>query len=166
MRTLSRKVIALAVLAALAFGAHVAGAAPVKKSHTRTFSGRFTFHLAAPPCSALFCVRGVMHGSLGGAFDELITTTTPAGPTRPGVVFGLGTIVLHTGQGNLTCDESYVFDLTPVSDKEGGIICKFVSGTGKMAGASGHLELYGSQPAGSAPGSIGSGRYGGKLTLP
>jgi hypothetical protein len=166
MRPLRRKVVAVGALAALVAGALIATATAASKSHTRSFQGVFSFHLAPPPCSALFCVRGVFHGSPGGVFDEKITTSAPADPSRPGVVVGLGTIVIHTRTGDLPCDETYVFNLTPVGDKEGGVICTFRSGTGKMKGASGHLELYGSQPAGTAPGSVGSGRYGGKLTLP
>jgi hypothetical protein len=153
------------MLVALVAGGLIATSTAAAKSRTRTFSGRFSFHLAPPPCAGVFCVRGVFHGSVGGVFDEVITTVTDAGVTRPGVVFGLGTIVIHTRTGDLPCDESYAFNLTPGGDQEGGVICTFRSGTGKMKGASGHLELYGSQPAGSPPGSSGSGRYAGKLTL-
>jgi hypothetical protein len=167
MRLTRRIVLAVALLATLGAGALIATASAASKSRTRTFSGHFTFHLAPPPCAGLFCVRGVMHGSVvSGTFDEMIATSTAAGPDRPGVYTGLGTITIHTRNGDLVCDQTYVFNLTPVGDKEGGIICTIRSGTGKLKGATGHLELLGSQPTGSAPGSMGSGLYAGKLKLP
>jgi hypothetical protein len=167
---LRRTVIAIGLVAALLAGAAItsATAASRSKSKTRAFSGTFTFHLAPPPCAALFCVRGVFHGGpfVSGSWDESVTTNTALGPDRPGVFYGEGKFIIHTRLGDLPCAESYVFDLSPAGDKQGGVICKFESGTRQMKGASGHLELYGSQPAGTAPGSVGAGRYGGKLTLP
>ncbi len=168
VQVLRRKAITMGIVAALVAGAAIASAtAATKTSKTRSFTGTFTFHLAKPPCAALFCVRGVFHGPVvSGPWDELVMTNTAFGPNRPGVFYGEGKFIIHTKTGDLPCDESYVFDLTPTGNKQGGVICKFTSGTGKMKGASGHLELYGSQPTGTAPGSIGSGRYGGQLTLP
>lgn len=60
------------------------------------------------------------------------------------------------------CTEIFVFNASPGSDGEEGVICEVTGGTGHWAGVSGYISGFGSTP----PGGATTGRYSGKLTLP
>jgi hypothetical protein len=161
MHRFRRKIIALPILAALVGGGLIAASA-ASGDRSGSFLGLLSYQQSKAPCSVILCVTGVFQGVNGGPFDEQITSLTPS-PGQPGILFGQGKIVIHNRNGDLPCDETFVFNGTPGGDQEAAILCEFRSGTGRYVGASGHFEAEAQQPPGAAG---GGGRYEGRLTLP
>jgi hypothetical protein len=164
MRRPGRRILALPIAATLAAGglsaAETANGASARAA--LPFTGHFYYSVAPGPCPVVLCVKGVFQGANGGPFTEQITSLTPAGADQPGILFGKGKISIHTRRGTVSCVESFAFNGAMGGDQEAGIICEFTGGTGRLTGASGHFQAYGSQPPGSK---YGSGRYDGRLRL-
>jgi hypothetical protein len=59
------------------------------------------------------------------------------------------------------CTETFIFNATPGSDGEEGVLCEVTGGTGQWAGVTGYINGYGTTP----PGEASTGRYAGKLTV-
>jgi hypothetical protein len=163
MRKPSLRILTTLILAALAVGAPNAMAA----RHVRRsipLQGLFSYAIfQGAGCSSpvKLCVNGTFAGPLAGRLDEVITSLTPT--TQPGILLGVGNIVIHTRRGDLRCTESFTFNGAPRTDGEAGILCEFTGGTGHWVGASGYFMAYGAAVGGRP---VGLGHYGGRLILP
>jgi hypothetical protein len=112
------------------------------------------------PSPVNLCATGTFRGTVRGPVTAVATSVSPT--SEPGVVLAVVDLVIHDRKGDLRCTEIIVANTSPGSDSEEGWICEIKGGTGRWAGASGHIEAYGSGP----PGREASGRYAGRLTLP
>lgn len=152
---------ALAATAMAMLAATIAIAGP--DSGSVDVAGSFTATPAAggPDCPSPvgLCATGTFRGAIHGPATAVATSLTPT--SQPGIVTGVVDLVIHDRKGDLRCTEIIVVNTTPGSDSEEGWICEIKGGTGRWAGASGHIEAYGSAP----PGQDASGRYAGRLTL-
>lgn len=106
------------------------------------------------------CSRGSFSGTLHGPIDVVAIAFEPA-PT-PNVLIGVGDVVIHDTRGDVRCTATIVANEPPDSDGEEGWICQLTGGTRHWAGATGHIEAYGTAPTGGRA----VGRYSGELTLP
>jgi hypothetical protein len=87
--------------------------------------------------------------------------TSVAPTSQPGVLIGVAETVIHDRRGDVMCTETFIFNATPGSDGEEGVLCEVTGGTGQWAGVTGYINGYGTTP----PGEASTGRYAGKLTV-
>ena len=106
------------------------------------------------------CANATFTGTVHGPATAVARSFTPT--AEPGIATGVADIVIHDPRGDLRCTESIVLNVTPGGDSEEGWICIVTGGTGRFAGASGHIEAFGSA---DRDGDL-RGRYAGKLTIP
>lgn len=160
----SRLAVAVLVVASVAASSITALAIAAGKSGDQGMSGGFVGGppFGGPDCPSPIdiCATATFTGTVHGPATVVITSLEPT--SEPGVLVGVGDIVVQDPRGELRCTESIVVNFTPGGDSEEGWICRVTGGTGRFAGASGHIEGYG---ATDRHGDV-SGRYGGKVTLP
>ena len=120
----------------------------------KTVHGHFinqVFVLTGPTCSSPigFCVSGQAIGGLKGDFISTITSFVPApnfNDTQ--VVFVTASLVLHTRDGDLMMEENAAFNQDPNGHGDLGDVVTVVGGsTGKWAGATGRLRVWGNLTA-------------------
>jgi hypothetical protein len=106
------------------------------------------------------CIKGAFKGSLKGPDEASVSSLTPT--QTPDVVVGQALITIHDKRGDLTCDEPFVYNVSPTSDGEFAFLCEITGGTGHYAGATGYLRGMGITPPATA---VSSGTYAGVITL-
>ncbi len=115
----------------------------------RTVYGHFINQVlvpAGPDCNSPvgFCVSGKAIGGLKGDFLATIMTFTPApnvGETQ--VAFITANLVLQTRYGDLVMRENAASNQDPNGHGDLGSVVTVVGGTGKWAGATGRLRVWG-----------------------
>ncbi|MEA2716656.1 MAG: hypothetical protein QOI99_973 [Actinomycetota bacterium] len=120
---------------------------------TTTFSG------AGCTSPIDLCADGTFRGTLNGPVTAVATSVAPT--SQPGVLIGVADTVIHDRRGDVMCTETFIFNATPGSDGEEGVLCEVTGGTGQWAGVTGYINGYGTTP----PGEASTGRYAGKLTV-
>src|SRR4051812_41654502 len=79
------------------------------------------------------CIKGTFKGSLKGPDETAVSSLTPT--QTPEVVLGHALLTIHDKRGDVTCDEQFVYNVSPASDGHFAFLCEITSGTGRYAGA-------------------------------
>lgn len=115
----------------------------------RTVYGHFINQVivpAGPTCSSPvgFCVSGRAIGGLRGNFLSTTMTFTPAPNVSDTQVFFItANLVLRTRDGDLSMQENAASNQDPNGHGDLGNVVTVVGGTGKWAGATGRLRVWG-----------------------
>jgi hypothetical protein len=90
------------------------------------------------------CTRGKVIGGLQGRLDVRAFTVEPAHPSVPSVVRFTGQSVITARDGDtLVGTDVGAIDLDPAGDGHVGTLLTWTGGTGRYAGASGHIVING-----------------------
>jgi hypothetical protein len=119
--------------------------------------------VSGPDClsSIGLCTRGTLSGGLKGEFFFTGTSLVPTADTATtGVVLYTGDIVLATKDGTLTCKDAGGFQTVGAGAVSS--VCAIVSGTGRLAGASGTIQFVGNFTLADG----GDGDYRASVSLP
>ncbi|PFG97857.1 hypothetical protein A8924_5315 [Saccharopolyspora erythraea NRRL 2338] len=108
------------------------------------------------------CFVATFEGTLEGP-AEFVANSVKQTP-QPGMILINGNFVIHDKRGDITCIEDSLLNTAPGSDGEPDgefvFLCEITGGTGKWAGATGHL-----QATGNLQGMEGAARYIGKMNV-
>lgn len=110
--------------------------------------GRFVNQVLVPPptCTSLLgvCVSGRAIGVLNGDFFATITSSVPS-PNflETGILFQTAENDLSTADGDLYMLEASAYNADPAGLGDLGDVVTIVGGTGKWAGATGRLRVWG-----------------------
>ena len=134
------KLFALAVAAAALtlYGTQALGSSGAQPAHGHLGSHAVT----GPDCTSPvgLCTAGQLEGTVAGDFAFTAESLTPS--DTPGVFFYTGHIVVHTNQGDVTCQDAGAYSF---ADASGPVVdlCTIVSGTGDWAGTTGNIRIHG-----------------------
>ena len=102
--------------------------------------------LTGPACTSLvdLCTSGRFIGGINGDFVFIATSLTPLNdPLVPGVVHYRGDITISTRHGDIFDKDAGAFNAAPGSTGDVGSVSTITGGTGRYAGASGHIHIAG-----------------------
>ena len=102
--------------------------------------------------------RGRLTGGIQGDFVFEATSTLPSNVAA--VLLYTGTLTVRTRHGDLSCINAGAFNT--VGDGEVVDLCEITGGTGRYAGATGYLRVFGT----FTPTEGGNSDYNGILRLP
>jgi hypothetical protein len=139
----------------------VGGGTLAQAAESVELSGRMEgiSNFSGPDCGSAtgVCSRFTSSGSIIG--DGVVFVDTP--PSADGI--SKAHTVITTVDGDLTCSETAVFDLTPESDHAFVDLCIIDGGTGRYAGATGYIQESGTFDFET---NVGAASYVGRLILP
>ena len=165
--SLATKRVAAASVLALSVGAGagvILGATSTASAAPRSIKliGTFSSHPDAAGCTSAtgLCIAGHFEGLLNGTARLSVNSFAPT--AYPGVALADATVVIHDIHGDVNCEEEATLNTAPGSDSEFGFVCEVTSGTGRYAGATGHVDAFGSMSPGA---SDWTGIFGGRITL-
>jgi hypothetical protein len=96
------------------------------------------------PCGDPLCTAGKVWGGLKGDLDVVADLVAPAHPSVPSVFRFTGQSVITADDGSLLVGTDVgAIDTAPTGDGHVGTLLTWTGGTGRYAGASGHIVIDG-----------------------
>src|SRR5260370_897743 len=118
----------------------------------------------SPENRPLVCAtKGRVSGDIKGSFVFSANTLTPTSATRvTGVVHYTGDILIHTASGDiLSITDAGAFNALPGGTGDVGSVSTITRGTGRWAGAAGHIHISGT----FTPADGGDSDYEGEVSV-
>ncbi len=158
--------IAAALFATLVFLNGRSSGQTSPKPEARSVKGHISsVQLTGPECTSPvgLCTKGRLSGDIKGGFVFTANTLTPTADTPvTGVVHYTGDIVIHTTNGDILIKDAGAFNALPGGTGDVGSVSTITGGTGRWAGAAGHIHISGT----FTPADGGDSDFEGEVSVP